>query len=157
MTPEFFESVFKEEMDRLWGLAVVKGKEYARGDMRDSNFLRQAVLNFESPLEALRGNMSKHTEMLYSLLEDEIKQNRKIPYERWQEVIGDEIVYRLLLLAMVKDHLAKMSNLEASLKRIKANLKTSVENMSLGKTKKTVTVMKPAVKKRRPYRPRKVA
>lgn len=79
-----------------------KGKEYAP-DVTDrlSAFKTAAKLQHKTPIQALGGQMSKHTISLYELIEMDSSN-----LELWQEKIIDSTNYLFLLHALVLEKLS---------------------------------------------------
>lgn len=80
-------------------LLFAKHEEYATED-HFHNFNVAAVLQGQTPAEALIGMMDKHVVSVHDLVKD-YANGVEISLEKWQEKIGDNINYLLILWAMV--------------------------------------------------------
>ena len=78
---------------------TAKHKEYATED-HFHNFNVAASLQGVTSQQALIGMMDKHVVSVHDLVNDHAE-GRKISTEMWQEKIGDNINYLLILWAMV--------------------------------------------------------
>ena len=78
---------------------TTKHKEYATDD-HFHNFNVAASLQGVTSQQALIGMMDKHVVSVHDLVNDHAE-GRKISTEMWQEKIGDNINYLLILWAMV--------------------------------------------------------
>lgn len=117
MTYEKFEEIVLEFFDRrCLKLMVAKNKEYARGPDKLHNFKKAGGARRKSPEEALTGMHLKHKISIDDMVQDlekrfqaegpDFKISRK-DLERWEEKIGDDINYDLLLLALLHERLEK--------------------------------------------------
>ena len=107
MKTEKFNEVIHEQIVRSLDVLVVKAKEYATDD-RLHNFKVAAVLQHETPVQALQGMMAKHTVSINDMC------NSGFPYhtEVWNEKITDSINYLLLLRALVEESQHEIKSLE---------------------------------------------
>lgn len=104
MTSEDFNLVFEDTIQQCRDILCGKGKEYARGGNRLSNFVTAGFLQNETTVKALGGMMSKHTVSIFDYINDHEKgMKRKI--SQWDEKIIDHINYLLLLRAALIDAL----------------------------------------------------
>lgn len=79
-----------------------KSVEYARGGDKLYNFKRAAEVSGRTPLQCLQGMKLKHDVSILDMLDDET--NPHIPdvtQEKWEEKIGDDINYLILMLALL--------------------------------------------------------
>lgn len=99
MTTENFEHVVERQFDLCRELLIEKNKEYTDGqDERFHFFTIAALLQHETPRQALAGMMAKHTVSIY-----EMCNGGEYSLEKWDEKITDSINYLLLLKAMVEE------------------------------------------------------
>ena len=80
---------------------MTKTDEYARGD-RLSNFKKVASFRDKTPEDALFGMVMKHIAALDDFIQD-LDREVSQPLCRWDEKVGDIIVYMLLLDALVQE------------------------------------------------------
>ena len=92
---EHIEDMFEHCKDML----LTKHTEYATED-DFHNFNVAATLQNVTPQQALVGMMDKHVVSVHDLV-NEHAEGREIPLEKWEEKIGDNINYLLILWAMV--------------------------------------------------------
>lgn len=99
MTYQDFNNLVEEQFGICRAILETKGKEYAP-DCTDrlSAFKSAAHLLHRSPLQALGGQMSKHTISLFELIELNSRDE-----ELWLEKITDSMNYLLLLKALIQD------------------------------------------------------
>ena len=97
MTHEEFEKIFDETVEHLKELSSRKGAEYASHQDRLYNFKIAAALNRTTPPLALKGMMAKHEVSVM----DMIAANDIVPEEQIIEKIDDNIMYLILLKAML--------------------------------------------------------
>lgn len=100
MDSEQFEKIFDETVGRSHAVLVEKAKEYAKGD-RLHNFKKAAALKGETPREALMGMMVKHTVSIY----DMGCSTDVFTLAQWDEKLGDELNYLILLRAILIEEL----------------------------------------------------
>jgi len=103
MTNEEFEKIIQERISDTLRRLIVKGKEYGSTD-RLHNFKRAAQVLGCTPERALVGFKTKHTVSLLDII-DGIDKGKNPSREMWDEKIGDEIAYCLLLDAVVSERL----------------------------------------------------
>jgi len=99
MKTEQFNEIINKQIKRSLDVLVVKAKEYATDD-RLHNFKVAAVLQHETPVQALQGMLIKHTVSINDMC------NSGFPYhiEVWNEKITDSINYLLLLSALIREN-----------------------------------------------------
>jgi hypothetical protein len=92
-----FNRLVEDQFKVCKEILAKKGREYApdAGD-RLSAFKTAAKLQHKTPIQALGGQMSKHTISLYEMIENNSKD-----LELWQEKIIDSTNYLFLLHALV--------------------------------------------------------
>ena len=88
--------------ERIKNVMCQKSTEYARGGDKLYNFKRAAKISGETPLVCLRGMKLKHDVSILDMLDDE-DIGLKTPHtrEKWEEKIGDDINYLILMLALL--------------------------------------------------------
>lgn len=101
MSPELFDKLVNDRLEKCKATLSSKAKEYAPGEDRFHNFYRAASILNISPAKALVGFMTKHLVSVLDLLDDPVR----LQTENWEEKIGDLISYLLLLDAMVREPL----------------------------------------------------
>ena len=87
--------------ERIKGVMCAKSDEYARGDDKLHNFKRAAEVSGKTPLECLQGMKLKHDVSILDMLNDEAMYPHKHGVEKWEEKIGDDINYLILMLALL--------------------------------------------------------
>lgn len=99
MNYQDFNKLVEEQFGICRAILETKGKEYAP-DMSDrlSAFKTASSVLHKTPIQALTGQMSKHTISLYELAELDCKDK-----ELWLEKITDSMNYLLLLKALIHD------------------------------------------------------
>lgn len=96
-----FNKIIEERIKKCCDMLIKKANEYATED-RLHNFKIAAKLQNCTPITALAGMMCKHTVSVYDLIRDNEK-GKNIPEDLWEEKIGDNINYLLLLTALLHD------------------------------------------------------
>lgn len=99
MNSQRFDAVLNDQIKRTVDVLGSKAGEYANDKDRLHNFKAAAALQGVTPIEALRGMMTKHTISIY----DMIGSGKMFPLEVWDEKIGDHINYLILLRALVTE------------------------------------------------------
>lgn len=96
-----FNKVVEQQLDLCQSLLCRKGEEYDRGvDDRFHSFKVAAVLQGETPMQALAGMLAKHTVSIYDLIKEG---NHDLTI--WDEKITDHINYLLLLKGLIMDEI----------------------------------------------------
>lgn len=99
MNYQDFNKLVEEQFGICRAILETKGKEYAPDTSdRLSAFKTASSVLQKTPLQALTGQMSKHTISLYELAELDCKDK-----ELWLEKITDSINYLLLMKALIHD------------------------------------------------------
>ena len=96
MNIETFENIVKEQIDKCKYTLITKNKEYATEDVFHA-FKKAAALEGITKEQALAGMMAKHTVSIYDMIGQEYS------LDRWDEKIGDNINYLLILAAMLRE------------------------------------------------------
>ena len=97
-----FNRLVEDQFKVCKEILAKKGKEYAPDSAdRLSAFKTAAKLQHKTPIQALGGQMSKHTISLYELIEMDSSN-----LELWQEKIIDSTNYLFLLHALVLEKLS---------------------------------------------------
>lgn len=88
--------------ERIKGVMCAKSAEYARGGDKLHNFKRAAEVSGLTSLECLQGMKLKHDVSILDMLND-LQDPEHIEYtrEKWEEKIGDDINYLILMLALL--------------------------------------------------------
>lgn len=95
-----FDVAINEQIEYCMSLLVSKGDEYdTTNNDRLHAFKTAAVLQHQTPKQALAGMMAKHTVSIY----DMCVEDKEYPMEKWTEKITDSINYLLILKAMLTE------------------------------------------------------
>jgi hypothetical protein len=106
MTNQEFNTLVDNQFKYCKQLLDVKGKEYAPDTTdRLSAFKTASHVLHKTPIQALGGQMSKHTISIYELID-----NGCTDMALWQEKITDSINYHLLLKALITETAHNASN-----------------------------------------------
>lgn len=98
MDSQTFNDVVERQLAQIKEVLVKKGEEYATED-RLHNFKTAAILNNETPRQALRGMMVKHTVSIYDMCNG----TEEYSQAQWDEKITDHLNYLILLKAVVME------------------------------------------------------
>lgn len=96
MTNEAFEKLCEEILEEAKEVRNIKAEEYTGFVDRLSNFKQQAAMRQTTILDAIGGNMCKHTASIYQLIKED-----RYTKAVWEEKIIDHINYLLLAYAAV--------------------------------------------------------
>lgn len=108
MTPELFNQILENRLDKTRSVLSSKAKEYAVGADRLSNFKRAGAMLKQAPEQALIGMWTKHIISILDIV-DEID-NGKIPtIEILEEKITDAVSYLILLEALMCERIKNNS------------------------------------------------
>lgn len=99
MNQQQFDQIVESRIEKIRDVLVSKGKEYADDTDRMMNFKSGAAMQGITPLQCLRGYMTKHITSLYNLLQSP----DNVAPAVWDEKIGDSINYLILLEALLQD------------------------------------------------------
>lgn len=104
MTQKDFDKLLQDCFTTIESILCSKSKEYSTNEDKLVNFKTAAALNnnFEDTT-ALWGMAVKHTVKLASYIQRLEKGDITITDAAWKEVIFDDINYRILLLALLKE------------------------------------------------------
>lgn len=102
MTTEDFEKVFEARVDLCRRVLIGKNTEYARGGDKLSNFKKAAGRLGSTPESALLGMETKHSISIVDMIQD-LERGLHHPMSMWEEKIGDELNYLLLLRALLEE------------------------------------------------------
>lgn len=108
MTPQAFERVLRDRMNKTRALLARKGTEYQRGEDRLSNFKKAAALLGIPPEAACMGFLAKHLVSISDLVAD-AGRGVSHPAPIWDEKIGDAVAYLVLLEALVMEGRSRAS------------------------------------------------
>lgn len=97
--PKTYSEHIEDMIEHCKDMLLTKHTEYATED-DFHNFNVAAKLQNVTPQQALVGMMDKHVVSVHDLV-NEHAEGRGIPLEKWEEKIGDNINYLLILWAMV--------------------------------------------------------
>jgi hypothetical protein len=103
-----FESIFDGTVSTARALLVEKAKEYASDVDRMHNFKAAAGALNVTPELALRGMSTKHT----ISVNDMVKNPDNYTMQQWEEKLGDELNYIILLKALVWERLNENADRE---------------------------------------------
>ena len=99
MKTQDFNNLVEEQFGICRAILETKGKEYAPDDQdRLSAFKTAGGVLHRTPIQALGGQMSKHTISLFEMIE-----NNCTDLDLWQEKLTDQINYLLLLKGLLYD------------------------------------------------------
>lgn len=97
-----FNKLVDEQFNVCKELLETKGKEYAPDTAdRLSAFKTASCMLHRTPIQALGGQMSKHTISIYEMIEQGNKDQ-----SLWLEKITDSMNYLLLLKALLQDEMS---------------------------------------------------
>lgn len=99
MTPEDFNIVFEEQVERSRKMLVSKASEYATDD-RLHNFKVGAKLTGGTYTSALSGLLAKHIVSIFDMCDRDAQFNST---DIWDEKITDSINYLILLKAIIAE------------------------------------------------------
>ena len=97
MTYEDFNKAVEEQYEICKAVLDKKSKEYAPKEDRLSAFKTAAAVMHKTPLQALSGQMSKHSVSLFEMVELNHDYN---DMAFWQEKLTDSINYLFLMKAL---------------------------------------------------------
>lgn len=103
MKHDVFNEVVSVRLVKCRNVLCAKAAEYVTDEDRLSNFKQAAGLQSVSPEQALFGMVAKHMVALGDFCQ-RVTAGREVPYEMWDEKIGDIINYMLLLDAIVQEN-----------------------------------------------------
>jgi hypothetical protein len=99
MKTQDFNNLVEEQFGICRAILETKGKEYAPDDQdRLSAFKTAGSVLRRTPIQALGGQMSKHTISLFEMIENGCTDN-----DLWLEKLTDQINYLLLLKGLICD------------------------------------------------------
>ena len=105
MKTQDFNELVEEQFGICRAILETKGKEYAPDDSdRLSAFKTAGSILHRTPIQALGGQMSKHTISLFEMIENNCTDN-----DLWLEKVTDQINYLLLLKGLLLDQEAPES------------------------------------------------
>ena len=95
-----FNVIVKSQLARIENLLVSKGAEYNL-DVKDrfSDFKQAAAFTGQTPEQVLYGYLLKHIMSITSM----VQSGTEFSLDRWDEKLGDIMVYCLLLRGLVAD------------------------------------------------------
>lgn len=105
MRTEEFNEIIQAQVDICLDILGIKAKEYATDKDKLHNFKVAAVLQDETPIQALQGMMTKHT----ISINDMCNSGEDYHIAVWNEKITDSINYLLLLKALVIEEQKKIT------------------------------------------------
>jgi hypothetical protein len=107
MRTEQFEKEAKGILEGVYRTLTAKAGQYAHGGDRLSNFRRTGRMLQCTPERALVGIMSKHTIAMCDFI-DELERGHTVrPLEHWEEKLGDQMAYLVLMLCLVRERHAE--------------------------------------------------
>ena len=102
MTLDDFDKLVKYVVnEKIKNTMYRKSVEYARDGDKLYNFKRAAEVSGKTPLECLQGMKLKHDVSILDMLYDETHDITSYSREKWEEKIGDDINYLILMLALL--------------------------------------------------------
>lgn len=105
MKTQDFNNLVEEQFGICRAILETKGKEYAPDDSdRLSAFKTAGSVLHRTSIQALGGQMSKHTISLFEMIENDCTD-----LDLWQEKLTDQINYLLLLKGLLYDQEAPES------------------------------------------------
>jgi len=93
-----FNDIIEDQFDRCKKVLEKKGHLYSDGNDRLCQFKVTANLQGCSTPRAVGGKMSKHTSLLYDLIN---KSGKGLTHAQWNETLTDNINYLILLRAVL--------------------------------------------------------
>jgi hypothetical protein len=103
MTNDTFNELVEELLEYVKSTLTSKGDMYARGATdRLVAFKVMGRRLDKTPMEALEGAREKHSTSVHMMIKDHAA-GHPWPYSVWREKAGDELIYNILLLALVKE------------------------------------------------------
>lgn len=108
MTYEDFNKAVEEQYKICRAVLDKKSKEYAPGADRLAAFKTAAAVMHKTPLQALSGQMSKHSVSLFEMVELDHDYN---DMALWQEKLTDSINYLFLMKALLLDERASEAHI----------------------------------------------
>ncbi len=119
MTTEEFNKLVIDRCEKTMAILTQKASEYARGD-RLSNFTAAAGFLQCTPERALQGMRIKHEVSLRDMVDDLSRGalGMTAAASQWDEKIGDDINYLILLEALVRE---RIQNEDGSEQRTEMN------------------------------------
>lgn len=110
MTYEEFNNVVEEQYKICKAVLDKKSKEYAPKADRLSAFKTASCILHKTPLQALSGQMSKHSVSLFEMIDLDHDYN---DMALWQEKLTDSINYLFLMKALLLDEQASEAQKQA--------------------------------------------
>ena len=110
MTYDDFNKAVEEQYKICRAVLDKKSKEYAPKEDRLSAFKTAAAVMHKTPLQALSGQMSKHSVSLFEMVELNHDYN---DMALWQEKLTDSINYLFLMKALLLDEQASEAHKRA--------------------------------------------
>lgn len=100
MSPDTFNQLVEQRIEKIKKTLLKKGQEYAPTKDRLSNFRYGAMLQRVSMAECCRGFMTKHIVSVFDMIQNPAAYTQA----QWDEKLGDMINYCILLEAIVNEH-----------------------------------------------------
>jgi hypothetical protein len=100
MTVAEFDEVVNRRLDLIRRVLLEKGKEYARGGDRLSNFKNGGKAQRVTPEQALLGYMTKQFVSIVDFIQEDLPKGVVHTQAEWDEKLGDCINYLCLLEAV---------------------------------------------------------
>jgi len=94
-----FHSVLERRIAQLRDTLESKSAQYSSGKDKLHNFYKAASFRNRTPADVLMGMVIKHI----TALDDFVQSSNPVPFEQWDEKIGDIIAYMVLLDAIVSE------------------------------------------------------
>lgn len=104
MTNDQFMQILDKRLNAIRDLCTIKGKEYGKDDDRLCQFKKIAERQNITPEKALRVLVTKHLTAIDDHI-DRISEGEVSPIEKWDEWLGDEILYAILLEGLIVERL----------------------------------------------------
>ena len=105
MTNDQFMQILEARLNAIRDLCTIKGQEYGKDVMiRLCQFKKIAERQNITPEKALRVLVTKHLTAIDDHI-DRISEGEVAPLEKWDEWLGDEILYAILLEGLIVERL----------------------------------------------------
>lgn len=103
MKAEDFNRLVEARVETSKSVLCRKAEEYASSLDRLANFKKCAVLMNSTPEKALLGQVSKHIVAISDFIEALESGGKPIPWDWWDEKIGDTINFMMLLEGLLRE------------------------------------------------------
>lgn len=105
MTNKKFMEILDNRLNAIRAICVKKGQDYGKDDDRLCQFKEIAARAKITPEKACRVLVTKHLTAIDDHV-DRIAVGEVAPIEKWDEWLGDEILYAVLLEGLIRERLS---------------------------------------------------